>query len=130
MKHVLSVGARDIFYNQVKEPDYSSMSTGKLKYLPPRFMTVNTAIEQLLEVETTRNEVTSCSRHHMVDFVIDSLQEVVLESSMAVGMARLGQCSQKVTTRTAVVLASQLHACGESMSQPRNSCLSIDSLIN
>ena len=76
------------------------MITGKLKYLPPRFMTVkasvyidtyltgslclpstlqvNTAIEQLLEVE-------------------DTLKGGVLSgSTKAVGMARLGQTTQKV----------------------------------
>ena len=42
---------------QVNEPDYNSMSTGKLKYLPPRFMTVNTAVEQLLEAEEGKKEV-------------------------------------------------------------------------
>jgi diphthamide biosynthesis methyltransferase len=30
---------------------------GKVKYLPPRFMTVNTAIKQLLEMEADKNEV-------------------------------------------------------------------------
>ncbi len=42
---------------KVKEPDFNAMFSGKTKYLPPRFMTVNTAIEQLLEVEEKRNEV-------------------------------------------------------------------------
>jgi diphthamide biosynthesis methyltransferase len=45
----------------VKEPDYEAMtSSGKLRYLPPRFMTVNTAIEQLLEVEGNKGEVRHC----------------------------------------------------------------------
>jgi diphthamide biosynthesis methyltransferase len=35
------------------------MSSGRLKYLPPRFMTINTAIEQLLEAENDKNEVTA-----------------------------------------------------------------------
>jgi diphthamide biosynthesis methyltransferase len=30
---------------------------GKVKFLPPRFMTVNTAIEQLLEIESERQQV-------------------------------------------------------------------------
>ena len=41
---------------KVNEPDYESMSSGKLKYLPPRFMTINVAIEQLLEIEEQRKE--------------------------------------------------------------------------
>lgn len=68
---------------KVKEADFSAMSTmGKLKYLPPRFMTINTAIEQLLEVEALKGE------------------GVLLESSPAVGMARLGQPTQKIVYGT------------------------------
>ena len=33
------------------------MASGRLKYLPPRFMTINTAIEQLLEAEKEKKEV-------------------------------------------------------------------------
>jgi diphthine methyl ester synthase len=62
----------------VKEPDFESASRGKLKFLPPRFMTVNVAIEQLLEVEGDRKE------------------GFATESMLAVGMARLGQPTQKV----------------------------------
>ena len=36
---------------KVKEPDYANHRGGKLKYLPPRFMNVNVAIQQILEVE-------------------------------------------------------------------------------
>ena len=63
---------------QVKEPDYESMAMGKVKYLPPRFMTVNTAVEQLLEVESKRQE------------------GILSKDSLAVGMARLGQQTQQV----------------------------------
>jgi diphthine synthase len=63
----------------VKEPDYESMvKYGKVKFLPPRFMTVNTAIEQLLEIENEKQ------------------LGVVMESTLAVGMARLGQPTQQV----------------------------------
>ena len=41
---------------QVHEPDYNSLG-GRLTYLPPRFMTVNTAVEQLLEAEQDKKEV-------------------------------------------------------------------------
>ncbi len=44
---------------QVKEPDYAAMSGGRLKYLPPRFMSINVAVQQLLEVEADKNEVSS-----------------------------------------------------------------------
>lgn len=63
---------------KVKEPDYNSMLIGKLKYLPPRFMTINQAIEQLLEIEEEKK------------LGITSL------STLAVGMARLGQQNQLI----------------------------------
>ena len=63
---------------KVKEPDYNAMMKGKTKFLPPRFMTVNTAINQLLEIESIRGE------------------NVINENSLAVGMARLGQDSQRI----------------------------------
>eukprot|EP00606_Chrysophyceae_sp_TOSAG23-5_P001121 GSChrysophyteH2.ASY1.ANO1.1223.1 assembled CDS len=61
---------------KVKEPDYSKHRGGKLVYLPPRFMTVNCAVEQLLEVEAIHGE------------------GVCTPEDMAVGMARLGQKDQ------------------------------------
>jgi diphthine synthase len=42
---------------KVKEPDFEALFKGKVKFLPPRFMTVNIAIKQLLEVEEMRGEV-------------------------------------------------------------------------
>ncbi|CAM9926821.1 unnamed protein product [Ectocarpus fasciculatus] len=67
---------------KVKEPDPEAMMMGKMKFLPPRFMTVNTAIEQLLEVENT-------------------LKGGLLSgSSKGVGMARLGQKTQKIVYGT------------------------------
>eukprot|EP00834_Sanchytrium_tribonematis_P004758 NODE_252_length_11723_cov_1.965933.p7 type:complete len:283 gc:universal NODE_252_length_11723_cov_1.965933:8633-7785(-) len=35
---------------KVKEPTWESLAKGKPEYLPPRYMTVNTAIEQLLDI--------------------------------------------------------------------------------
>lgn len=67
---------------KVKEADYDSMLSGRLQYLPPRFMNINVAIDQLLEVEGDRKE------------------GVVTEDSLAVGMARLGQPTQKIVFGT------------------------------
>ena len=39
---------------QVKEPSLECLARGKKVYEPPRFMSVNTAVEQLLEVEAKR----------------------------------------------------------------------------
>ncbi len=36
---------------KVKEPDYNEMMKGRTVFLPPRFMTVNQAVAQLLECE-------------------------------------------------------------------------------
>jgi len=94
---------------KVKEPDYDAMISGgggggsKLKFLPPRFMSVNVAIDQLLEVEATRGE------------------GIVTEDSLAVGMARLGQATQRIVFGTLkelqqVDFGSPLHClalCGE-----------------
>ena len=63
------------------------MSTGKLIFLPPRFMTINTAIEQILEVENIRNE------------------GIATKGSLAVGMARLGQSTQMVSQILIFLLA-------------------------
>ena len=71
--------------------------------MPPRFMTVNTAIEQLLEIEEDRKE------------------GVISENSLAVGMARLGQPTQKIVFGTLAELkkvdfGAPLHSmalCGE-----------------
>lgn len=42
---------------KVKEPSLESLARGRKDYEPPRFMTVNTAIEQLLEIEDRRQVV-------------------------------------------------------------------------
>lgn len=89
---------------KVKEPDYDAMVRfGKVKYMPPRFMTVNTAIEQLLEIEEDRQE------------------GVISAQTLAVGMARLGQPTQKIVFGTLgelknVEFGTPLHSlalCGE-----------------
>ncbi len=36
---------------KVKEPDFEAMSRGRVRFLPPRFMTVAQAASQLIEVE-------------------------------------------------------------------------------
>ncbi|KAL8030702.1 hypothetical protein ABFX02_14G302600 [Erythranthe guttata] len=57
---------------RVKEPTLESLCRGKKVYEPPRFMTVNTAIEQLLEVAQNQE------------------QPVYGEDSTCVGLARIG----------------------------------------
>lgn len=67
---------------KVKEPNFEAMTMGKKVYEPPRFMTVNQALEQLVEVEERRGEGV-CTREHM-----------------AVGLARVGQDTQRIVSGT------------------------------
>ena len=67
---------------KVKEPSLESLARGKKVYEPARYMTVNTAVEQLLEVEDNRK---------LNAFSADSL---------AVGVARIGAPSQQIVAGT------------------------------
>ncbi|XP_010556444.1 PREDICTED: probable diphthine methyl ester synthase [Tarenaya hassleriana] len=67
---------------RVKEPTLESLCRGKKQYEPPRYMTINTAIEQLLEVEQNRAE------------------SVYTEETECVGFARLGCGDQKIVAGT------------------------------
>lgn len=73
---------------KVKEPDFEAMCRGRTVYLPPRFMTVNQAIEQLIEVEEKRGE------------------GAYSKESLCVGMARLGQHDQTIIAGTMEQLRS------------------------
>jgi diphthine synthase len=65
---------------KVKEPDFEAMCMGKKKYLPPRYMTVNTCIEQLLEIEDRRGE------------------GAYNAETPCIGLARVGQDSQCIVS--------------------------------
>lgn len=65
---------------RVKEPTLESLCRGKKQYEPPRFMSINTAIEQLLEVEQNRQE------------------NVYSEDTTCVGFARIGSEDQMIIT--------------------------------
>ena len=67
---------------KVKEPDFQAMIKGKTEYLPPRFMTVNTAAQQLLEAQELMGGDTSYG------------------SALCVGMARMGQPTQQIVAGT------------------------------
>ena len=67
---------------KVKEPSLESLARGKKVYEPAKFMTVNTAIEQLLEVEDNRK---------LNAFSADAL---------AVGVARIGASTQQIVAGT------------------------------
>ncbi|KDP32139.1 hypothetical protein JCGZ_12600 [Jatropha curcas] len=67
---------------RVKEPSWESLARGRKKYEPPRYMTINTAIEQLLEVEQRRGE------------------SAYDEGTSCVGFARLGSEDQMIVAGT------------------------------
>ena len=67
---------------KVKEPSLESLARGKKVYEPPQFMTVNTAVEQLLEIEKNRKA------------------GAVSPDTLAVGLARLGADSQQLVAGT------------------------------
>ena len=68
---------------KVKEPDFEAMMQGKTRYLPPRFMSIATAAEQLLEAEETHGEK-----------VYDG------NKTLCVGLARMGQETQCIRAGT------------------------------
>ena len=73
----------------MKEPSLESLARGRKVYEPPRFMTIATAVEQLLEVEGLRGE------------------GAYDEGSLCVGVARLGADSQLIMAGTMRELLEQ-----------------------
>ena len=67
---------------KVKEPSLESLARGKKVYEPARFMTVNTAIEQLLQIEASRGA------------------GAYNKGSLAIGVARIGARSQQIVAGT------------------------------
>lgn len=75
---------------KVKEPDFEAMMKGRTEYLPPRFMSVSTAAEQLLEAEETQGQ-----------------QAYDGDTTLAVGLARMGQATQCIRAGTLQELARE-----------------------
>eukprot|EP00934_Nitzschia_sp_Nitz4_P008539 Nitzschia sp. Nitz4//scaffold56_size114212//108865//109860//NITZ4_003974-RA/size114212-processed-gene-0.16-mRNA-1//1//CDS//3329554778//8529//frame0 len=73
---------------KVKEPDFEAMMKGKTKFLPPRYMSVSTAAEQLIEANETHGEV-----------AYDN------SKTLCIGLARMGQPTQKMVAGTLKELA-------------------------
>mmetsp|Transcript_5175 Transcript_5175/g.6020 ORF Transcript_5175/g.6020 Transcript_5175/m.6020 type:complete len:281 (-) Transcript_5175:54-896(-) len=75
---------------KVKEPNFEQLMKGRTEYLPPRFMSVNECCEQLMEAESRHSE--KCYDP---------------KTSLCVGLARLGQDSQKIVAGTMEELVSE-----------------------
>lgn len=71
---------------KTKEPTLESLARGKPVYEPPRFMTIHTAIEQLLEIEEKRGE------------------KAYSKDTMCVGVARVGADDQRIVAGPMVSL--------------------------
>ncbi|KAG0782711.1 hypothetical protein G6F16_011775 [Rhizopus arrhizus] len=80
--HVLGLHTLCLLDIKVKEQSIENMARGRLIYEPPRYMTVNQAVEQLLEIEENRKE------------------GVCKPDSLAIGCARIGTDSQKIVAGT------------------------------
>jgi len=74
---------------KVKEQSVENLMRGRKVYEPPRFMTVSQALEQLREVEKNRGE------------------GVAADSSLAIGIARLGRDDQVITAGPCARLADE-----------------------
>lgn len=74
---------------KVKEPDFQAMMRGRTEFLPPRYMSVKTAAEQLLEAETTQGQA-----------AYDG------SKTLCIGLARMGQPTQKMVAGTLEELTS------------------------
>lgn len=75
---------------KVKEPNLDLLARGIKKMEPPRFMTVNQAAEQLLEIIENRNK----------DNLDDSLQNRLNCDSICIGLARVGSSTQRIVNCT------------------------------
>jgi len=77
---------------KVKEPDFGEMAKGRTVFLPPRYMTVNVACEQLIEAVDNKEE--SGDPYNPME-------------TLCVGMARLGQEDQCIIAGTMEELKGQ-----------------------
>lgn len=68
---------------KVREPDFEAMKRGREKYLPPRYMTIQQAADQLIEAEST-------SKQQAYDPV----------KTLCVGLARMGLPTQRIVAGT------------------------------
>jgi diphthine methyl ester synthase len=66
----------------VKEQNEENLMKGKKIYEPPRFMTINQALEQLMEVEEKRKE------------------KVLSKDTQVIGLARIGAPDQLIKSGT------------------------------
>jgi diphthine synthase len=89
---------------KVREPNLEAMMKGKVKYDPPRFMTVNEAVEQLLETEAKlgaggaydASEQTVLP--HFAGIRVIWVVAVCGPDSLGIGLARIGLDTQQIVS--------------------------------
>ncbi|KAK3923016.1 Diphthine methyl ester synthase [Frankliniella fusca] len=99
---------------KVKEPTLESMTKKKKEYMPPRFMSVNEASQQLITI--IENE-----RKHLKPEFMQKSPLAYTENTLCVGLARVGSPLQKIFVATLkemseTDLGAPLHSliiCGE-----------------
>ena len=74
---------------KVKEPDFQAMIKGQTKFLPPRYMSVSCAAQQLIEAEEKHQE-----------------NVYNINKTLCVGLARLGQDTQQIVAGTLIELSN------------------------
>ena len=80
---------------KVKEQSIENLCRGRAIYEPPRYMTVNTAVDQLLEIEEIRKEG-GWWFHSCKSVMFTDATTVYNGQSLCVGAARIGQEDEKV----------------------------------
>ena len=78
---------------QVREPSLESLARGKPVFQPPRYMTVNLAVEQLLEIEERRQE------------------QAYGSETLCVGLSRVGADSQQMQVILAYTTPVFIYMC-------------------
>ncbi|CAB9529324.1 Diphthine methyl ester synthase [Seminavis robusta] len=79
---------------KVKEPDFKAMMKGKTEYLPPRFMSVATAAQQLIT-----------SQQLLLPDNNNNNNKTHYGTALCVGLARMGQPTQQIIAGTLEELA-------------------------
>eukprot|EP00978_Attheya_sp_CCMP212_P023916 scaffold74226_cov51-Attheya_sp.AAC.8 len=91
---------------KVKEPDFEAMAKGRTVFLPPRYMSVNVAAEQLIEA-VEMEEAKKAKKKKNSSNSMSIMPAYDAQSTLCVGLARLGQPDQIIIAGTLEELTTQ-----------------------
>ena len=91
---------------RVKEPTYESLTSKKIEFEPPRFMSVNQAADQLLQIVENKRVVG-----------VEDSDLAFNEKTLVVGVARVGHETQ------AILACSLMEMCSQSLGKPLHSMI-------